>query len=86
MDTWLLLSNLEANGERTRAIQVIKSRGMAHSNQVREFVLSDKGMDLIDVYVAAGKVLTGRMRIGAQDDTALAWASAPPLAAGRKRR
>ncbi len=40
MDTWLLLSNLEANGERTRALQVIKSRGMPHSNQVREFVFS----------------------------------------------
>ena len=54
MDTWLLLSNLEANGERTRALQVIKSRGMPHSNQVREFVFSDRGIDLVDVYLDAG--------------------------------
>ena len=40
MDTWLLLANIEANGERTRTLQVLKSRGMPHSNQVREFVLS----------------------------------------------
>ena len=66
MDTWLLLSNLEANGERTRALQVLKSRGMPHSNQVREFVLTDEGIDLIDVFVAEGKVLTGRMRRGAE--------------------
>jgi circadian clock protein KaiC len=66
MDTWLLLSNLEANGERTRALQVIKSRGMPHSNQVREFVFGADGVDLIDVYVADDQVLTGRRRVGAQ--------------------
>jgi circadian clock protein KaiC len=66
MDTWLLLSNLEANGERTRTLQVVKSRGMPHSNQVREFVFSDNGVDLIDVYVDDDQVLTGRRRIGAQ--------------------
>ena len=43
MDTWLMLANIEANGERTRTIQVLKSRGMPHSNQVREFVLSRRG-------------------------------------------
>ncbi len=68
MDTWLLLSNLEANGERTRALQVIKSRGMPHSNQVREFMLSDRGIELIDVFLSGGNVLTGRRRIGAQAD------------------
>jgi circadian clock protein KaiC len=66
MDTWLLLSNLEANGERTRTLQVIKSRGMPHSNQVREFVFGADGVDLIDVYVADDQVLTGRRRVGAQ--------------------
>jgi circadian clock protein KaiC len=91
MDTWLLLSNLETNGERTRAIQVVKSRGMSHSNQVREFVLTDHGMDLIDVYVAAGKVLTGRTRIGAQGDVSSAdatkaSAAATPVATKRKKR
>jgi circadian clock protein KaiC len=66
MDTWLLLSNLESNGERTRTLQVVKSRGMAHSNQVREFVFGDDGVDLIDVYVDDDLVLTGRRRLGAQ--------------------
>jgi len=62
MDTWLLLRNVEFNGERNRTIYVLKSRGMAHSNQVREFVLSDKGIDLVDVYVADNHVLTGTAR------------------------
>ena len=63
MDTWMMLSNLESNGERTRTIQVIKSRGMVHSNQVREFILSDHGVDLVDVYLLADRVLTGSARI-----------------------
>jgi circadian clock protein KaiC len=63
MDTWLLLRNVEFNGERNRTIYVLKSRGMAHSNQVREFVLSDKGIDLVDVYVGADRVLTGTARV-----------------------
>jgi circadian clock protein KaiC len=62
MDVWMLLSNIEFNGERTRAIQVIKSRGMAHSNQVREFVLGDRGVDLLDVYLLGDRVLTGTAR------------------------
>ena len=63
MDTWLLLRNVEFNGERNRTIFVRKSRGMAHSNQVREFVLSDKGIDLVDVYLGGDHVLTGSARI-----------------------
>jgi len=63
MDTWLLLRNVEFNGERTRTIYVLKSRGMAHSNQVREFLLSDDGIDLVDVYVGADRVLTGTARV-----------------------
>jgi circadian clock protein KaiC len=63
MDTWLLLRNVEFNGERNRSIYVLKSRGMAHSNQVREFVLSDAGVDLVDVYVGADRVLTGTARV-----------------------
>jgi circadian clock protein KaiC len=62
MDTWLLLRNLETGGERNRILFVLKSRGMAHSNQVREFVLSDEGIDLIDVYTGANGVLTGSAR------------------------
>jgi circadian clock protein KaiC len=63
MDTWLLVRNIESNGERNRLLYVLKSRGMAHSNQMREFVLSDKGINLLDVYVGPGKVLTGSARI-----------------------
>ena len=63
MDSWLLLSNLAYNGERTRTLQVLKSRGMPHSNQVREFVMSDKGVDLVDVYLYGDQVLTGTARV-----------------------
>jgi len=63
MDTWLLLRNVEFTGERNRTIFVRKSRGMAHSNQVREFVLSDNGIDLVDVYLGGDRVLTGSARI-----------------------
>ncbi len=63
MDTWLLLRNVEATGEHNRAIFVRKSRGMVHSNQVREFVLSDKGIDLIDVYLGGDRMLTGSARV-----------------------
>jgi circadian clock protein KaiC len=63
MDTWLLLRNVELNGERNRLIFVLKSRGMAHSNQVREFVLSDAGIDLVDVVLGADRVLTGTARL-----------------------
>ncbi|HEY2560049.1 MAG TPA: circadian clock protein KaiC [Caldimonas sp.] len=79
MDAWLLLSNLEANGERTRALQVVKSRGMPHSNVIREFVFSDRGIDLLDVYLDSGRVLTGRLRVGAQN----AKANAKAVAKGR---
>jgi circadian clock protein KaiC len=63
MDTWILLSNLAGNGERTRMLQVLKSRGMPHSHQVREFVLGDRGVDLVDVYLAGDRVLTGTARL-----------------------
>jgi circadian clock protein KaiC len=63
MDSWLLLTNLAYNGERTRTLQVLKSRGMRHSNQVREFVFSDHGVDLVDVYLSGERVLTGTARI-----------------------
>jgi circadian clock protein KaiC len=63
IDTWLLLRNLECNGERNRGLYVLKSRGMAHSNQVREFVLTNHGVKLLDVYVGASGVLTGTARL-----------------------
>jgi circadian clock protein KaiC len=62
IDTWLFVRDVELNGERNRCIYVLKSRGMAHSNQVREFVMSNEGIRLLPVYVGAGTVLTGSAR------------------------
>lgn len=63
VDTWLLLRNVETNGERNRLLSVLKSRGSSHSNQVREFVLTDHGVELVDVYVGAAGILTGSARL-----------------------
>jgi circadian clock protein KaiC len=63
VDTWLFVRDIELNGERNRALYVLKSRGMAHSNQLREFLLTDKGVDLLDVYVGPEGVLTGSSRL-----------------------
>ncbi|KWT78287.1 circadian clock protein KaiC [Candidatus Magnetominusculus xianensis] len=63
MDTWIVLKTLEYNGERTRGLYVIKSRGMSHSNQIREFIITDKGIELLDAYTGSGMVLTGTARI-----------------------
>lgn len=61
-DTWIQLSYLVQGGERNRALTIIKSRGIKHSNQVRELILSEKGITLADVYVAGGNVLMGTLR------------------------
>jgi len=63
MDTWLLLRNIESNGERNRGLYVLKSRGTAHSNQIREFNLTNHGAQLSDVYTGVAGVLTGTARI-----------------------
>jgi circadian clock protein KaiC len=63
IDTWLVLLAVEAGGERNRALSVLKSRGMAHSNQTREFRLTGQGVELCDVYVGPGGVLTGSARL-----------------------
>lgn len=62
MDSWLLLQNVEGNGERNRLLYVLKARGMAHSNQIREFLISDKGIDVVDAYIGPSGVLTGSAR------------------------
>jgi circadian clock protein KaiC len=62
IDMWILLRDIELGGERNRGIYILKSRGMAHSNQIREFRLTDKGIDLIDVYTGPAGVLTGTAR------------------------
>jgi circadian clock protein KaiC len=63
MDTWLLLYNRESNGEHNRQLYLLKSRGMAHSNQVREFILSSDGIKLRDAYVGPEGVVTGSARL-----------------------
>jgi circadian clock protein KaiC len=63
IDTWLLLRGIEIGGERNRGLYVLKSRGMAHSNQIREFRLTNHGIELLDVYVGAEGVLTGSARL-----------------------
>ena len=62
MDAWLSLQDFEGNGERNRVLYVLKARGMAHSNQMREFLISDRGIDLVDAYIGASGVLTGSAR------------------------
>jgi circadian clock protein KaiC len=63
MDTWILLRDIELNGERNRGLYVLKSRGMKHSNQIREFLITADGIKLNDVYIGARGVLTGTSRI-----------------------
>ena len=72
MDTWILVRDIESGGERNRALYLLKSRGMAHSKQVREFILTDHGVELVDVYLGPDGVLTGSARIAreAQERTA----------------
>ncbi|MFO7965480.1 MAG: circadian clock protein KaiC [Desulfobacterales bacterium] len=66
MDTWIMLNEIESSGERNRGLYIIKSRGMAHSNQIREFLLTDSGVNLLDVYTGPQGVLTGSARIAQQ--------------------
>jgi circadian clock protein KaiC len=63
MDTWILLKSLESYGERNRGIYVLKARGMNHSNQIREFAITSKGINLIDAYSGADGVLAGTARV-----------------------
>jgi circadian clock protein KaiC len=62
VDTWLLVRTMEGNGELNRVLYILKSRGTAHSNQIREFLLTDDGIELADVYVGPQGVLTGSAR------------------------
>jgi circadian clock protein KaiC len=62
VDTWLFVKNMEGNGEHNRVLYVLKSRGMSHSNQIREFLLTGQGIELADVYVGPQGVLTGSAR------------------------
>jgi circadian clock protein KaiC len=62
VDTWLSLRAFELNGERNRGLYVLKSRAMAHSNQVREYLITSRGIELLDAYVGPGSVLSGSAR------------------------
>jgi len=85
MDSWLLLQDFEGNGERNRALYVLKARGMAHSNQIREFLISDRGVDLVDAYIGPSGVLTGSARV-AQEDLEKAAVLASQQEAARLKR
>jgi circadian clock protein KaiC len=63
VDTWLVVRDLELNGERNRGLHILKSRGMAHSNQVREFIISEGGIELKDIYIGPAGMLTGSARV-----------------------
>jgi circadian clock protein KaiC len=85
MDAWLLLQDFAGNGERNRVLYVIKARGMAHSNQVREFLISNRGVDLVDAYIGPSGVLTGASRV-AQAVREKADALTSQLEAARRKR
>jgi len=85
VDTWLLLRDIELGGERNRAIYVLKSRGMAHSNQIREFLLTDHGIELAEIYLGPEGVLTGAAR-KSQEARETAQALARELEIEAKRR
>jgi circadian clock protein KaiC len=85
MDSWLLLQDFEGNGERNRVLYVLKARGMAHSNQIREFLISDRGIDLVDAYIGPSGVLTGSAR-AAQNALEQAGLLATQQEAARRKR
>jgi circadian clock protein KaiC len=85
IDTWLLLRDLEINGERNRGLYIIKARGLAHSSQIREFLLTDHGAELVDVYLGAQGILTGSARV-AQEAQDLRTQSERRQEIERKRR
>src|ERR1041385_4674638 len=85
MDTWILLRNIEHNGERNRGLYILKARGIAHSNQIREFIFTDRGIELKDVYAGAEGVLTGSAR-AAQEAREKAAAQLRQEAIERKKR
>ena len=85
MDSWLLLQDFEGNGERNRVLYVLKARGMSHSNQIREFLISDRGIDLVDAYIGPSGVLTGAARV-AQTAREKAEALASQQEAARRQR
>ncbi len=85
MDTWLQLRSIEVGGEMNRALYVLKSRGMEHSNQIREFLLTNDGLRLLDVYLGPEGVLTGAARVSQEGREKAANTSRRQLLEGRGR-
>jgi len=85
VDSWLFTRDIELDGERNRALYVLKSRGMAHSNQLREFRLTERGIDLLDVYVGPEGVLTGSSRLSQEAREQAAALARRQLAKRRQR-
>lgn len=85
VDAWLTVADIESNGERNRGLYIMKSRGMKHSNQIREFVITNDGLDLIDVYLGPDGILTGSAREAQQLSEAMS-AELRKHDAGRKDR
>jgi len=85
IDTWILLRDIELHGERNRGVYVIKSRGMAHSNQIREFMLTRRGIRILEPYLGAEGMLTGSARL-AQEARENAAAQERRVAVARTER
>ena len=86
IDAWLELRSVESNGERNRSLTIVKARGTAHSNQVREFVMSSDGIKLVDVYTSTADIVLGSARKAREaEERAAAQARAETLAAKRRR-
>jgi circadian clock protein KaiC len=67
IDTWLMVRDIEISGERNRGLYILKSRGMKHSNQIREFILSSAGIKLVEVYLGPSGMLTGSARVALEE-------------------
>ena len=85
MDTWISLTNVEADGEHNRLLFVLKSRGMGHSNQVREYQIGDQGINLMKPYIGPNGVLTGTARLRQEALEKRAAASQAEAVVRRKR-
>jgi circadian clock protein KaiC len=85
MDTWIILQNVRSGSERNRLLSILKSRGMAHSNQIREFQLTSKGIVLADIYTGQGTVLTGSARLVQETQDAASSVLAKEETARRRR-
>jgi circadian clock protein KaiC len=86
MDTWLLLESIKVGGERNRTLYVLKSRGMGHSNQICEFVITDDGLQLLDIYLGPEGVLTGSARVSQEAREKAADAARGQELEGRRRK